>query len=405
MPWQDRLKEAAYTSPSGTRLTFQYVDVRRNFEKKTSGFQFPDSDNTLVQDNGVTSYQFPLRLFFSGDDYDLQILEFENILRERGVGKLEHPVYGVFDVVPFGRVTRRDDLVTAGNQGILEVTFWQTVRNAFPIGQVDPAAAVAAAVGEFNTQSGESFEQSVSLDSAVEQTNFQNSYETVLSVTRSNLQDIANSTAEVQAQFDAIYESINIGLETLVGDPLTLGLQTLQLIQSPGRAAASIQSKLEVYSSLTNSIVDQTFVEFNNFVGSRLFGNGYVSGAIVSALNTTFETKPQALVAAENLLNLFDQVNTWSESNFDQFGVIDTGEDYQQLQEAVALTAGFLVELSFDLREERSIVIDRNRTIIDLAGELYGEVDPQLDFLITSNNLSGSEILELPKGKEIVYYA
>ncbi len=86
------------------------------------------------------------------------------------------------------------------------------------------------------------------------------------------------------------------------------------------------------------------------------------------------------------------------------FEQIDTGGAYQQLQDAVALTAGFLVEISFSLKQERVIILDRNRTIIDLAAELYGSIDDQLDFLISSNDLSGSEILELPRGREIVYY-
>lgn len=83
---------------------------------------------------------------------------------------------------------------------------------------------------------------------------------------------------------------------------------------------------------------------------------------------------------------------------------IDTGSAYQQLQEAVAITAGFLVGISFTLKQERRLILDRSRTIIDLVAELYGSIDEQLDFFITSNNLSGSEILELPKGREIVYY-
>ena len=77
---------------------------------------------------------------------------------------------------------------------------------------------------------------------------------------------------------------------------------------------------------------------------------------------------------------------------------------YQRLQEAVAITAGFLVEISFTLKQESIIILDRPRTIVDLVAELYGTVDDELDFFITSNNLSGSEILELPKGREIVYY-
>jgi len=43
--------------------------------------------------------------------------------------------------------------------------------------------------------------------------------------------------------------------------------------------------------------------------------------------------------------------------------------------------------------------------VIPLVAELYGEVDAPLDFFIRSNNLTGDEILlEIPKGREIVYY-
>ena len=72
----------------------------------------------------------------------------------------------------------------------------------------------------------------------------------------------------------------------------------------------------------------------------------------------------------------------------------------------MALTAGFLVEVSFTLVPERSIVLERPRTALDVCAELYRTVEgDRLDFLITSNDLSGSEIFELPAGKEIFYYA
>jgi len=84
--------------------------------------------------------------------------------------------------------------------------------------------------------------------------------------------------------------------------------------------------------------------------------------------------------------------------------IIDTGELYDPLQQAVALTAGFLVQVSFTLRQERTRILEKDRTVHDLVAELYGRVDEELDFFINSNALTGSEILELPKGKEIVYY-
>ncbi len=69
------------------------------------------------------------------------------------------------------------------------------------------------------------------------------------------------------------------------------------------------------------------------------------------------------------------------------------------------MVAGYLVDISFDLRIEKVVTITRDRTIIDLCGEYYSEVDSVLDFFIETNNLSGDEHIELKAGREIVYYA
>jgi len=413
MAWQDRLKEAAYTSPNGTRTIFQYENVGKSITKKTSGFEFPDADGTFVQDLGHSGRRYPLRLFFSGNDYDLEADAFEETLIESGIGKLEHPLYGTVDVVPFGAITRRDDLKTGANQAIIEVTFWETIGLIYPSSQQDPGTAVLSAVLDYNVAAAEAFEDGTDLDSAVERVTFRNDYLAVFDRTRSTLQSIADAQEDVRQQFNAIADSINTGIDVLISDPLTLGFQTTLLIQSPARVFQNITARLDAYGALAASIItgDNAVAQpgndsrnSNSFHGSDLYAMTYVTGSAVSVVNNEFLTKTEALVAAEVVLAQFEAVAVWREGNFESLEEIDTGEAYQKLQEAVALTAGFLVEISFSLKQERSVVLDRARTIIDLAAELYGTIDTDLDFLINSNDLSGSEILELPKGREIVYY-
>lgn len=413
MAWQDRLKEAAYTSPSGTRTVFQYENVGKSVTKKTSGFEFPDADGTFVQDLGHSGRRYPLRLFFSGNNYDLEADAFEETLIERGVGKLEHPLYGTVDVVPFGAITRRDDLKTAANQAIIQVTFWETIGLIYPSSQQDPGAAVLSAVSDYNDAAAKALEEGTGLDTAVERVTFRNSYLALLDQARSTLQPIADAQDDVRQQFDAIADSINTGIDVLISDPLTLGFQTILMIQSPARVLRGITARLEAYGALAASIItgDDAVAEqgndsrnANDFHGADLFAMTYVTGSAVSVVNNEFLTKSGALAAAETVLAQFDSVAAWREDNFKSLEEVDTGEAYQKLQEAVALTAGFLVEISFSLKQERRVVLDRARTIIDLAAELYGTVDSDLDFLINSNNLSGSEILELPRGREIVYF-
>lgn len=413
MAWQDRIRQAAYTSPSGERITFTYEDVSKSVDKKTSAFEFPDADGTFIQDLGHSGRKFPLRVIITGDDYDLTANAFDAALEERGPGKLEHPIYGTRDVVPFGSIRRRDDLRSAGNQAIIDVTFWETIGLVYPTAQDDPAADVLEAVTAYNGANAEQFAQSTSLTSAVEQAIARTGYTDLLDRTRNGLNVIADTQTDVKRAFDVVYDSINLGIDTLIGQPLNLAFQTSILIQTPARALTSIKARLSAYRDLAESIIGATDAiqtpsldsqPLNKFKTDDLYATGYITGSIVSSLNTEFTTRPEAVSAAAEIIDQFEQVNDWRDSNFRSLAETDTGEAYQQLQLAAALAAGYLVELSFSLKQERTVVLDRNRTIIDLAAELYGTVDPELDLLINSNNLSGSEIIELPAGREILYY-
>lgn len=410
MPWNDRISEAAYTSPGGTRMVFDYENVSRSTEKKTTAFDFPDADGTYVQDLGRSGRQYPLRLFFWGPDYDLEADAFESLLLERGTGVLEHPVYGTVDVVPFGSITRRDDLKTAANQAVLEVTFWETIGLIYPTAQGDPASSVLSAVEAFNASQAEQFEGAVNLETVGDRAAFKGSYQALLDSAEAGLSAVAAAQDSVRRQFETIDASINAGIDTLIADPLALAFQTTLLIQAPARALAAVSDRLAAYGNLASSVTsgkgasDGSRRESNRFQARDLYASGAVTGSVLSVVNNQFETKTAAIGAAQTVLEQFDQVAAWRDDNYQALAAIDTGEAYQKLQEAVALTAGFLVFISFSLKQERRIVLDRARTIIDLAAELYGEVDSQLDFLIASNSLTGSEILELPKGREIVYY-
>ena len=143
MGWQDRLREAAYTPPmTKLRLPFTYEDVRYKVRKRTSAFEFPDADGTYIQELGVGGRRYPMKIIFWGDDYDLEAATFEAALIEPGIGKLEHPIYGTVDVVPFGEITREDRLKSSGNQTTISLTFFETTGLVYPTAGTSPAGAV-----------------------------------------------------------------------------------------------------------------------------------------------------------------------------------------------------------------------------------------------------------------------
>ena len=412
MNWETRLTQAAYTSPAGQRVAFQYENVSRSVAKKTTNFEFPDADGSYIQDLGREGRRFPFRAFFSGANHDTDAESFESALLERGQGTLDHPFYGQFPVVPFGNIRRRDDLKTAANQSIVEVTFWETIGLIYPSISSDPVADVNDAQQTFDTSAAGEFADQVDVSTEGLVQGALTTFNDALDTVEDALQPIADLQDSVADTFQDINDSINRAIDVLIRDPLALASQTIQLIKAPARAVGAISDRLEAYGNLAGQLiryepsVAPNTADQNDFVITDLNATAAVSGSVEAVINTTYTSQPEAIEAADVLISQLDDVVAWRERIYNRFpDLVDTGASYQALQEAVALSVGYLVELAFSLRQERVIQIDRDRTIIDLSAELYGRVDDRtLNLLIDSNRLTGSEILELPRGRSIRYY-
>lgn len=419
MSWEDRLAEAAYTSPKGTRQAFQYEDVSKEVDKRTATFSFPTVDGTYVQDNGQSERRFPLRCIFTGADCDLEAEAFEGLLLERGQGVLEHPLYGKKNVVPFGTISRRDDLVSAANQSIIEVTFWSTLGAIYPSSGFSAKGQLLQSLGKTTDKVSHSFSKAIKLDTEARRAAAQLSVREALRNVQASLGRVASVTASVEREFRQIQADINFGLDVLIGQPLLLARQMINLITAPARALAGIAARLEAYANLLDRMVrssvsspaDVSVIPAlrvrrqNEFQIAALVAQAAVQGSVTSVDENTFTAKPEALAAAEAILEQAEALTSWSDQRYADQEQIDEGEGYQALQETVSLAVGFLVEISFTLVPERAIVLDRERNIVELAAEIYGSVDDRLDFLISTNQLTGSGILELPRGRRIVYYA
>lgn len=404
MPWDDRLKPASYTPPGGQALSFEYATVSVDAELRGSRYDFPDREGTYVQPTGSSGRSFPLRIFISGPDYDIDAEQFLDALRVPGIGVLDHPVYGSVNVVPMGRVSRRDDLVRAAAQAVFDVTFWETIGTLYPSGQTDPASAVAQSIAQYNEAAAQDFADGLDITTEANRVAVVEQVRALTDGVQELLGPVANATESVRTQFDDIYTSINSGINSVVGQPLDLAFQIGLLIQAPGRAAELWGDKLAAYGDLATQIFGTTPEDGNELRTSDLYASGAVTGLVVSAANTQFTTQPEALTAAQNILAFADELTAWRDSNYDALGQEDAGNAYQAWQQAAAVCAGFLVEISFTLAQERTITLMRDRTIIDVCAQLYGEIDEKLDFFINTNSLSGSEIFELPAGRVIKYY-
>lgn len=416
--WEGRLRPGAYTTPSGTRITFQFENVGREVEKRTTAFPFIKVRDDYVQDNGYGSRKYPLVCYFTGDSCDKIADAFFSGLLEPGPGKLEHPRYGTLTVVPFGTITQRDDLIDGANQSAIEVTFWTTTDAVYPSAEGNPRSEILNAVEIYNAVVSQRFANTADLRTGLRRSAMKSSVRALLQTVSRALSRVSGGVSGITREFRDLQSTVNFGLDVLVGQPLFLARQIVNLISAPSRALTGIFDRLAGYRAMAEDIfgtsrassADRALSESlrlqaqNDFHLADLAAQSAVAGSVRAVLNHEFTTKPEALAAAEELLSQLDAVVEWRQMRFEELELIDTGESYQALQESVALAAGFLVQVSFTLVPEVAIVLDRPRTVIDLCAELYGTVDDREDFLISSNNLTGDEILLIPGGRRIVYY-
>lgn len=417
--WEDRLREAAYVAPSGTRIKFLYVDVERTGTKRGTVFEFPGVDGAYVQQHGFGARRYPLLCIFSGRDHDRVATAFEKALYEPGIGKLEHPIYGKIDVVPFGDITRQDHLTTAANQSAIDCTFWTSLKDVYPSAQKDAKSEIDAALGDFDVEAAQEFASKSDLLTAARRANAKATIRSFLRDVSSTMRTASDAVSEVRREMDSGFRLVNYGMDVLIGQPLLLAQQVSNLIKAPGRALSGLRSRLDGYAALALRIfsspagniatvpisaVGLGLKQRNDFEIANLFASNAVAGTVVTNTSHKFRTRPEALDAAARMIDLADDFTEWTENAAGVLGVEDPGGAARALQQAVALTAAYLVELSFTLLPERRVVLDRPRTIIDLAAELYGSIDDKLDLLIKSNDLTGSEILELPAGRTIAHY-
>ncbi len=411
MSWQDRLGPAAYRSPSGEIISFIYEDLDKEITKHGTPFDFPDFDGTFAQPLGRSGRRLPMRIIFSGDNYDLEADIFDAMVNESGTGTLSHPMYGSIQVVILGRVLRSDRVKTRGNQAVFTLTFYETTDLLFPLEAASASEDLQTAIDAFNAASPPEFEEVIDIDTTSLLVSITNQYQAVKDVVVTGLTAVSEVTDTIEAAFLTVDAAINDAIDVFIADPLTLAFQTSILIQLPARSAALIADRLDAYGNLLTSIVTNNVgtssvdaTNSNAFRSDSLLASNLLVASAVAVLNNEFTTKTAALEAADILLTQLADYIEWYDDNLVSLDLIDTGAAYQQIINTISTAAGFLVEISFSLAQERSIVLTEPATPINLEAKYYKTIDENLDFIINSNALVGNLIFEVPAGFEFKYY-
>ena len=406
--WQKRLKEAAYTGPEGQRIVFQYVDLKRKIEKRTRVFQFNGINGKYIQDNGHDDGEYPMVAFFTGDDQDRIATAFEGLLTETGRGKLEHPMYGTFDVVPTGSIDRENLMVSAANQTVIRVNFSSTLADVYPEFNAFPKNKITQTIEGWDVAAAAEFASTVDTQNPVAAAKMVNDVNKAITKASQTIRAASEGLAEAQLAYDNQARKLTQSLNTIVNAPQNLANQIIQLLKSPARTGLGFLQSLNGYTAFSasqtsgfSSVSGSNEVSLNNLLIICA-----TNAAALSANEATFTNRPDALEAAQSIIALNAANSASLDELFVDTGYTDPGATYQANQQTVSEITGKLVSDSFELLNEKVIVLEKSRSLVDVCSELYGNVDDlTLQQFIDNNRIGGSEIFLLERGRRIVYYS
>lgn len=425
MSWSDEILEAAYNAPSGKRQTFMYENVSRETDLKTASFIFPELDGALVQSLGVGGRTFALSCIFSGADCLKLADGFEALLCERGAGLLEHPVYGRINVVPTGKIKRIDNLKDGLNESTVEVTFSETlIEKGDTVSNIVTSDSLDDTMNAFEEAAAADFADKVQIDSIEDKMNFQaildsqtdsiiKGVEKMVNLDEKTKKDNLKWLKQAKNFIGSTRKKIN-SVELKANEIARTVIKTARL---PSKIVIGALAKIEGYSSIIKDITTNIKTDP---VGIKAIKNQYAAtslaissltaslgfGVAASAQQGEFKNRADAMEAKERASEIFDEYSAYVDRESKKNAFVETGEVYSEILNVMTESQKAVEQEALNLPMMRTITLDRDRQLFELLTELYGEdgFNRQDEFII-DNKLTADEIVLLPMGREVCYYA
>lgn len=397
MSYLERIRQMKFIAPGGSEHIAQFSKLERTGGKKVPVTEFPGQDQGSVQNLGNVTPTWPVTCWISGDDYDIDANEFWAALHEDGIGTLEHPVWGNWQVLAVPQSEKRG-FVEGMGRATFSVTFIRVSEEQFQYPDSVPDTASLASSAADSATSQVASEAEIDLDEN-EKKGLAALAETVVEAVSETFGTIANLTDDVKSSIDQAVRDIIDNIDTLVESPAELMQSVLELYRFPAKVETAVQQKIAAYGQLYTSLIDgfiSTTAEYGESL--RILSSGSIAGILVAANEAsqygTFKTRNQTADSIDALFSLNQDAE-------------DLGNSYElqkAIKESTAIAFNGLVAQSLDLPSEKTYITKGDICPINLVYQLYGDTS-RLDEFLEYNDIGDSYLFIIPRGTEVRYYA
>lgn len=421
MSWlSDTRDEIKFISPEGNTFLAYWKNNDRSFEKKLGQFDPPGFKGTIIQDLASKSWQYPLTVFFEGIDHNKRAEKFaKSLYEEKGSWEITHPTKGVLNLQLIN-CKEIINPITDGNISTFETSWLEPAVIDLTISAQELTTSVLLQIINVIEDSITTLKQLRSdLYSAIQSAI--NVMTKISGFTKIFLSEMAATDKIVNQEWQAAQNSFLNILTLFQNNATDEEIQTelvnllIDIISIPLEANSDYSSRNSIYVEILDEFLTlapegASAEDYNKIIFLEMGIVGILISICRIIVTSTFKTRSEIISAIDNLTNIFnDAINALEtvQDNF-IFNNIDgqyfsESKNYTALQNTFALTMRYLLTQFFNLKIERRFFLKKARSPIEITITEYGDID-SYDLFLSSNNLSGNNILLLQSGHEVVIY-
>lgn len=409
MSWEDQIQSVMKIT-TGDAKTYEVLHRPESntgsYEFNVSEFEFPELEGTKVDRRLAKGVRYPLEFYFQGTDNIDKFNEFKESSKDTRPWTVLHPI--------FGSITAHPLSITFSNAGIntmqITVTIVETILDDGPQTTLDPKDNASATINKSRETNTEFFNSAVSLQI------------TDVTLMRSNVDTLYNqgstsiSDTSISSQYFNLYNKAITSINTSLNDFSTGVIFVQDFITYPSLFTQTVQERLKVLKAQALKLSD-TLDNLTDPNKKKIFENQ--KGALVSAVIETsvtpfaneYESAVDVIAVIETVLDIYNtfigELQSLQTPNGTELNsYLPNAEFIFDLNYSINYAISNLFQIALNAQQERVIYLEKDSNVIIEAHRFYGLLpdDSTITRFIETNNIGMRELLQINKGRKLVYY-
>jgi hypothetical protein len=227
--------------------------------------------------------------------------------------------------------------------------------------------------------------------------------------------DISAGQIQDEVQFNEYFNTFNTANAAIINATSNASAPigaVYRVITYPALFAQSVRSRLQLFSQQLNSLL--SLLTPQNAAIYEAQAGACISGMFLTAVTPQANDYANAVdvidvadivvLAYNDYIANLDSLTAPDPTQPDAF--IPNVAPLQTLQEGVFFTVSQLMQIALTAQQERTYILEEDSDVINITHRFYGLdlSDENITRIIDSNSIGINELLEVKKGRKIVYY-